>query len=93
MARKTTSKPALAKATAILFAVTHRIVGIPRLIRVLLVALFALAVTLSVSPLVDIIYDRHFFSVHTVMIPALVSSGLGLVMYMLGWWLMVGTVG
>ena len=69
------------------------IIELPRLVRIVLVALFGLAVTLSLSPLVDLIYDRYFFSVNTVMVPALVSSAFGLAMYMVGWWLVVGTVG
>ena len=67
------------------------IVRWPRLVRILTVALFALAVTLALSPLVDYIYDRYFFSMETRVVPSLVSSGFGLVMYLLGWWLMVGT--
>ena len=69
------------------------IVRWPRLVRILVVALFALAVTLALSPLVDYIYDRYFFSMETRIVPALVTSGFGLLMYLLGWWLLVGTVG
>jgi hypothetical protein len=74
-------------------SLSGKIAALPRLARMLLVALFALAVTLAVSPLVDLIYDRYFFSVDTVLVPALISAGFGLLMYLLGWWLMVGTVG
>lgn len=70
-----------------------RIVHLPRVIRVLIVGIFALAVTLAVSPLVDVIYDRYFFSTDTLMAPALVTAFLGLGMYLIGWWLIVGTVG
>ncbi len=70
-----------------------RIVHLPRVIRVLIVGIFALAVTLAVSPLVDLIYDRYFFSMNTLMAPALVTAFLGLGMYLIGWWLIVGTVG
>lgn len=65
----------------------------PRLVRILIVALFALAVTLALSPLVDYLYDRFFFSMQTREVPSLVSASFGLLMYLLGWWLMVGTVG
>ena len=70
-----------------------RLSQLPRLVRILLVGLFALAVTLALSPLVDLIYDRYFFSAQTVIIPALVTATFGLLTYMLGWWLLVGTVG
>ena len=73
--------------------VTRFIADLPRLIRVLMVGVFALAVTLSLSPFVDYVYDRYFFSLETVLLPALISSAFGLVMYMVGWWLIVGTVG
>ncbi len=71
----------------------NRLSRLPRLVRILLVGVFALAVTLSLSPLVDLIYDRYFFSAQTVIVPALVTATVGLIAYMLGWWLMVGTVG
>ena len=69
------------------------IVRWPRLVRILIVALFALAVTLALSPLVDYLYDRFFFSMETRMVPSLVSASFGLLMYLVGWMLMVGTVG
>jgi hypothetical protein len=72
---------------------TDRLVMTPRLLRMLLVGIFALAVTLSLSPLVDLIYSEYFFSMDTVIVPSLVSAGFGLIMYALGWWLLVGTVG
>jgi hypothetical protein len=73
--------------------VSSRLGQLPRLVRILLVGLFALAVTLALSPLVDLIYDHYFFSTQTVIVPALVTATIGLITYMLGWWLMVGTVG
>lgn len=72
---------------------SNRVIQLPRLVRILLAALFALAVTLAFSPLVDLIYDRYFFSANTLIVPALVTATLGLIMYMVGWWLMVGTIG
>ena len=53
------------------------IIGLPRLTRILLVAAFALAVTLSISPLVDIIYADFFFSMDTRMAPSLVTAVFG----------------
>ena len=71
----------------------QRIVRLPRLARILIIALFALAVTLSLSPLVDYIYSTYFFSMETRVVPSLISAGFGLIMYLIGWWLMVGTIG
>jgi hypothetical protein len=62
-----------------------RILALPRLARVLLVGLFALAVTLSLSPLVDYIYIEYFFNMDTRILPALVSAAVGLGIYVLGW--------
>jgi hypothetical protein len=72
---------------------SNRVIQLPRIARILLAALFALAVTLAFSPLVDLIYDRYFFNRNTLIVPALVTATFGLIMYMIGWWLMVGTVG
>lgn len=71
----------------------NSILSLPRITRILVVGIFALAATLAVSPLVDFIYDRYFFARDTVMAPALVTTVLGLTMYLIGWWLVVGTVG
>lgn len=87
------AKAAAVRRTVDLAYLSNRVVQMPRLVRILLSALFALAVTLAFSPLIDYIYDRYFFDIHTLIAPALVTATFGLVMYMLGWWLMVGTVG
>jgi hypothetical protein len=71
----------------------HFVVRLPRVLRVVIATLFALAATLAISPLVDTIYTEWFFSAETVILPALISAALGLTMYVLGWWLIVGTVG
>lgn len=65
----------------------------PRVMRILTVAILSLSVTLTCSPLVDMIYLRFFFTPETVILPSLVSVGLGLVMYLVGWKALVGTVG
>lgn len=80
--------------------VVNAIIGLPRLVRILLVALLALMVTLAISPMVDEIYFNTLFtpiydlspSVARVL-PSLVTAAVGLTMYTLGWWLIVGTVG
>ncbi len=65
----------------------------PRGIRILLVSLFALATTLALFPIVDEMYIRFIFDESTRLLPSLVSVGFGIVMYIGGWWLVVGTVG
>jgi hypothetical protein len=69
------------------------LLGWPRIVRIGLVAIFALCVTLSLSPMVDEIYMGFFFSPQTIILPSLVSAAFGLVMYITGWWLMIGTIG
>ena len=69
------------------------IVELPRLTRIVLALVFALAVTLAITPLVDAFYLDHFFDVNTRMAPSLVSTALGVAFYILGWRLMIGYVG
>jgi hypothetical protein len=66
---------------------------LPRLVRIVVVAVFALAVTLALSPLVDYLYLTYFYTVETRILPSLVTSGIGVIVYILGWWLLVGIVG
>lgn len=72
--------------------VTEQLVGLPRLLRKLIVGFFALMVVFLLFPLVDHIYIRFFFTVDTVMIPALVSVAFGSVFYIIGWRIYVGTI-
>lgn len=65
--------------------------GIPRWGRILIVAIISLAVTLIVFPQVDSIYLYYFFNKDTVIIPAYISAGIGMVMYVAGWFLVVGS--
>jgi hypothetical protein len=69
------------------------ILGLARLLRILLVVTLALFATLALSPIVDEIYIRFFFSMETRAIPYLISMTFGLLMYLIGWQLIVGTVG
>jgi hypothetical protein len=64
--------------------------GVPRIARMVIVAVFALAVTMVISPIVDRVYLQYFFTQETVIVPALITVIFGAVMYMLGWWLAVG---
>jgi hypothetical protein len=68
-----------------------RILGLPRLARIVIVAVFGLAATAVLFPIVDRVYLTNFFSEQTVIIPSLISAGFGIIMYVAGWVLMVGT--
>lgn len=69
------------------------LIGLPRAARIVIVGLFALAITFTVSPVVDILYLSYFYTEETRVLPSLVSAGLGLLFYMVGWTLIVGTIG
>lgn len=71
----------------------EQVLQMPRITRILISAVFALATTLALSPIVDEIYLRFFLDDSTVWLPALISVSCGLVMYVAGWRLIVGTVG
>jgi hypothetical protein len=70
-----------------------RVLGRARLVRIGIVTVIALLVTLAVSPVVDEIYLRYFFSMDTRGLPAYVSAAFGLIAYVIGWWLVVGWSG
>lgn len=91
--KKTVTKTKSAPSQPIHSLALGWILGLPRFVRLLIVGLFGVAVTVASSPLVDNIYLRFLYMEQTRMLPALVSVGLGVVMYMFGWWLMVGTAG
>jgi hypothetical protein len=74
-------------------AVAQRVVRLPRLMRVGLSALFALMVTLAVRPLIDLVYIDNFFNPDTIMLPALIATAIGVIIYGLGWRWLVGLVG
>lgn len=69
------------------------IVRLPRLTRIVLAAVFALALTLVITPLVDGIYIANFYDVDTREAPALLSTALGVVFYLVGWRLIIGFAG
>jgi hypothetical protein len=72
--------------------VTHKLLKLPRLARIVIVALFALATTLVLSPLVDFLYLTYMYTDESRIFPSLVSAGVGLLAYLVGWWLFVGGV-
>jgi hypothetical protein len=69
------------------------ILNLPRVTRICLVAGIAVYVTLAVSSLVDEIYLRFFFDESTRIVPSFVSVSIGLVMYVIGWKWVIGTIG
>ncbi|HVU09981.1 MAG TPA: hypothetical protein VHD90_01835 [Phototrophicaceae bacterium] len=73
--------------------VVNRVLRLPRLSRIILAVLFALAVTLAVTPIIDGIYLNSFFDESTRVAPSLVSTALGIVFYFIGWRLIVGYAG
>ncbi len=70
-----------------------KVLSWPRGVRIALVAGLSLVITLISTPLIDAAYIRFFFQPETVILPSLVSVGAGLVMYLLGWKTVIGTVG
>lgn len=69
------------------------LLDLPRVARIGLCTIFAVAVTFALFPLVDYLYLRYLFTMETRVLPAIVSAGFGLLIYMLGWWLIVGIRG
>ena len=67
-----------------------RVLGLPRIGRILLAGGFALMATLAVMPLFDRIYDAYFFSLETRGASAWAAALVGVAVYALGWWLVVG---
>ncbi len=57
----------------------------PRLLRIVVAALFGLGTTLLVSPQVDYTYLRYFFSADTRVLPSLLSTAVGVIVYVIGW--------
>lgn len=73
--------------------VVRFVVNLPRLARILLCAVLALATTFAVSPLVDYLYLSYMYTPETTVVPSLVSAGAGIVAYFFGWWLIIGPAG
>lgn len=75
------------------FRVVKIVLDLPRLIRIGISAVFAIATTMAIREVVDEIYLNYFFSESTRIIPSLVTAAVGLLMYVIGWQLIVGTLG
>lgn len=68
-------------------------IHLPRLTRIVLSAVFALAVTLAITPIVDRIYLESFYNPDTRLVPALITTVVGLAYYVYGWRVIIGYVG
>lgn len=93
-------QPSAATEVSVVQRIIHRILGWPRIARIVLVSLFTLAVALFLQPLIDNIYLTYFFPWESQMItdfqrqiPSLITAGIALVMFALGWWLLIGFAG
>ena len=74
-------------------SLASQILGLPRIVRIGLVMAYSVGLTLLLMPLIDNLYLTYFFASETVLVPALLAAGAGVVMYMIGWRLMIGYVG
>lgn len=70
-----------------------RLLSLPRITRIAIALFFALMLTLALSPWIDWLYIRYFFTAESVIAPSLISTGAGCGMYIAGWILLVGTPG
>lgn len=70
-----------------------RLVHLPRIARIAIAVLFAVATTLLLTPLIDGIYVQRFFDFNTRMLPAVISTVIGIVIYFVGWVIYVGYAG
>jgi hypothetical protein len=86
-------KPDLANVPRLHLRLARWLLSWPRALRMILVIAFALTVTIAFSPLVDNLYLSFFYTPATTVLPSIVSVALGLVMYVAGWRIIVGTVG
>jgi hypothetical protein len=74
-------------------SLASQIVGLPRLARIVIAAIVAPVTVLVASPIVDAIYLRYFYAQETVIVPSIVAAAMGLLMYLVGWRIIVGTAG
>lgn len=84
-----------ANVQSLLSRVTQRIVGLSRGVRIVLVVVFAGALTLLVTPLAYSILRVDFFAATSdeIFAPTLIAMVSGVVLYIVGWRLLVGFAG
>ncbi len=71
----------------------ERILALPRLARIGLASLIALMAALAATPVIDNLYVAYFFDMETRLAPALLLALLGMIVYGIGWVLIVGLAG
>lgn len=69
------------------------VLGLPRVMRIILIVIPALATTIIFTQVVNMIYLRFFYSPATTDLTWIIPSGLALLVYLIGWVLVVGTRG
>lgn len=67
------------------------LLNLPRLVRVLIAAFFALTVALVISLI--LFYESIFYNRDLLVLLAIIALAFGLAMYLVGWQLIVGTIG
>lgn len=84
-----------ANVQSLLFRLVQRIVHLPRSIRIVLVAVFCLALTLLVTPLAYNLLQVDFISANSsqIVAPTMIALVTGLLFYLVGWRLMIGYAG
>ncbi|MCB9451685.1 MAG: hypothetical protein H6672_09610 [Anaerolineaceae bacterium] len=87
------AKSAKVPAKSLVVRAVEWIVRLPRLVRIIMVGVFAIAVTFAVSPVVDELYLRWLFDDSTVILPSIITVVIGMVVYIIGWLLVVGSAG
>jgi hypothetical protein len=93
MSRRASRTAAATSSPGLLDRLTTRVLDLPRLARIVLVCLFAMAVTVLLIPVIDGIYIRTFYTPETAVLPSLLEAALGIGMFVLGWVLLVGFAG
>jgi hypothetical protein len=69
------------------------ILGLPRIVRMILIIIPTFALVVILQPIVDTIYLRYFFTMETRGAASIITAALALIFFLAGWWLIVGTVG
>ncbi len=80
--------------------VVRWLLHLPRMVRIVVCAIFAFAVTLGLTPIIDYLYLTFIYRDNSELerfiharAPAMIEVGLGLLMYVLGWIFIIGTRG
>lgn len=73
--------------------VMQGVLNLPRIVRIFVTALCALGFGAAIIQIIYTIYLQYFFSVTTYFIPTIIAFGAGVGSYVIGWYLIVGSVG